>query len=88
SSSVDQSSDSKDGSSSSVDQSSDSKDDSSSSEGSTFVKSFEAPSVGSEEVMMRRLDGTLVKNAKNAVPGVYYVKTANGLWKKKVVLPK
>lgn len=41
-----------------------------------------------EEVLqVRRLDGTLVKSS-NLVPGVYYVRTSAGSWRKMAVLPK
>lgn len=39
-------------------------------------------------VQMRRLDGSVVVNAKMAAPGIYYVQTSSGVWMKKAVLPK
>ena len=36
---------------------------------------------------VRRLDGSLVKSGEQLVPGIYYVKGADGRWKKQVELP-
>jgi hypothetical protein len=41
-----------------------------------------------EIVEVRRLDGSVVKNFRAERPGIYYVRTAGGIWLKKVVLPK
>ncbi|MCF0216137.1 MAG: hypothetical protein HUK21_06650 [Fibrobacteraceae bacterium] len=47
-----------------------------------------SPAWNEESVEVRRLDGTVVKNARLLPPGIYYVKNASGVWNKKVVLPR
>lgn len=60
---------------------------SSSNESTTGLVLLNNRTVKNVRVEMRRLDGTSVKNNENVVPGVYYVKGADGLWKKQMVLP-
>lgn len=62
---------------------------SSSSGGSQLVHSVLLVSENLDAVVqMRRLDGSKVLDTKSATPGIYYVKTAGGIWMKKLVLRK
>ena len=62
---------------------------SSSSGGSQLVHSVLLVSENLDAVVqMRRLDGSKVLDTKSATPGIYYVKTAGGVWMKKLVLRK
>ena len=83
------SSSSKPASSSSEGKSSSSKNNkSSSSEKSDRIVALESQDVSRYVVQVRRLDGTVVKNAQRVGPGVYYVKYSDGIWQKKAVLQK
>ena len=83
------SSSSKPASSSSEGKSSSSKNNkSSSSEKSDRIVALESQDVSRYVVQVRRLDGTVVKNAQKVGPGVYYVKYSDGIWQKKAVLQK
>ncbi|MCQ2104920.1 MAG: hypothetical protein MJZ26_03915 [Fibrobacter sp.] len=75
-------------SSSSVESSSSVSSSSSSSEVATGIVRLDKRPVQNARSEMRRLDGTSVKNNEKVVPGVYYVKGADGLWKKQMVLPR
>lgn len=44
--------------------------------------------IASEERQIRRLDGSVVSNKEPFIPGIYYVKTGNGAWRKQIVLPR
>lgn len=46
------------------------------------------PKFSGSRLQVRRLDGSLVAPGDAMVPGVYYVKGANGIWKKQMVLPR
>jgi len=46
------------------------------------------PVMGTERRMVRRLDGTSVKENEAVAPGIYYVKGENGIWKKQIVFPR
>lgn len=62
---------------------------SSSSGGSQLVHSVLLVSENLDAVVqMRRLDGSKVLDTKSATPGIYYVKTAGGVWMKMLVLRK
>ncbi len=89
SSSSDQASSSSDVTSSgSENVSSSSLDVSSSSESTTLTGRMESsPRAFDKAVEIRRLDGSVVKSRETLVPGVYYVKGIDGLWKKRLELP-
>lgn len=47
-----------------------------------------SPVSAGSRVQVRRLNGSVVAENEILTPGVYYVKTSNGLWKKQMVLPR
>ena len=61
---------------------------SSSSEGPTRLATMSAPEAAVHVVQVRSLDGSVVKNAGNLAPGVYYMKYSNGVWRKTAVMPR
>lgn len=61
---------------------------SSSSEGSEAIATVRTEFVDEEIVEVRGLDGRLVKNSGNVKPGIYYARTSQGTWLKKVILPR
>lgn len=79
-------------SSSDADRSSSSKNDKSSSSKKDDVTSIAglkvSPVSAGSRVQVRRLNGSVVAENEILTPGVYYVKTSNGLWKKQMVLPR
>lgn len=78
--------------SSDADRSSSSKNDKSSSSKKDDVTSIAglkvSPVSAGSRVQFRRLNGSVVAENEILTPGVYYVKTSNGLWKKQMVLPR
>jgi hypothetical protein len=47
-----------------------------------------APEAAVHVVQVRGLDGSVVKNAGNLAPGVYYMKYSYGVWRKTAVMPR
>jgi len=88
SSSSEVSSSSSESKSSSSEALSSSNEESSSSEGSSRLVTTRVLNGSARMLQVRRLDGSLVKNTSNLVPGIYYVKDSEGMWKKMAVLPR